>query len=439
MGFELFAVSAPFRQTVLELDAVYAATTGTSLIESTGLFMNTFPPGADTLGDSWPVSITLPALTMLQLALVDTLAVIGITPDAVMGHSAGETVVLSASGSASKAAAMELSIARGRALALVEEAKGTMAALSASPAEAHKIIQSLEAEVGDIVLEIGCYNSPGAVTLSGLEAHIDLAVSKANTAGMFARKLKTHVPVHSALMEICRTEFERLVGEVFSRHSTSSPTVATFSTVTGQLFDGCFDPQYFWDGTRHPVLFHDAVGSIVSKYEAATFIEIGPHPVLIGYLKSMTEGLDGFTFTCPLRRSRALVPEQKLEPFQLLTTVGEVVIAGHRCVDFDALCGTSVRLTEKLPEYPFAPKKLPLFFPTHYIAKQRQHRNGPLNYPQLRINVDTHPGLAGHIIKGEPIMPAAGFVEMVCSDCTPSTCYNSYHPLGSRVRSYRII
>ena len=45
----------------------------------------------------------LPAITMLQLALVDALAAAGVAPDAVIGHSAGETAVLAASGSASLA------------------------------------------------------------------------------------------------------------------------------------------------------------------------------------------------------------------------------------------------------------------------------------------------------------------------------------------------
>ncbi|KAF9795782.1 hypothetical protein IEO21_11072 [Rhodonia placenta] len=37
---------------------------------------------------------------------------------------------------------------------------------------------------------------------------------------------------------------------------------------------------------------------------------------------------------------------------------------------------------------------------------------GPLNHRYLRINKDTHPVLAEHVIRGEPIMPAAGFIEM---------------------------
>lgn len=411
MGRELFKASAPFRASITELDAIYANVVGTSLIESTGIFNGAAADAKDTLGDPWPISLTLPALTMLQLALIDTLAAVGVRPDIVVGHSAGETAVLYASGAASKAAALELAIARGRALAMVEQAKGTMAAVSCSPKDAQKIIDEVDAELGEGVLSIGCYNSPTAVTLSGAESHIDLAVAKATAAGVFARKLKTRVPVHSAMMELCRAEFQQLTAELFARHQVSAPKVTTYSTVTGDVFSRAFDPQYYWDGTLGPVRFTDAIQAMVRKNKTCTFVEIGPHPVLISYLQSMTEGRDGVTITCPLRRPRA--PEPGIEVFEFLTALGKVVVAGHNCVDFDTLYANAGRFTGTLPKYPFAPKVVPWRAPTAEIARQRQRRNGPMNYLQLEMNVRTHPGLADHVIKGEPIMPAAGFMEMV--------------------------
>ncbi|KAI0749982.1 hypothetical protein C8Q80DRAFT_660233 [Daedaleopsis nitida] len=410
MGRQLFGACAPFRESILELDQVYASVVGASLIETTGLFTDTHAETSDTLGNPWPIAITLPALTMLQLALVDALAAVGVRPDAVVGHSAGETAVLSASGAASKAAALELAIARGRALSLVEEAKGTMAAVSCSPKDARTIIEEVQTELGQGVLEVGCFNTSNAVTLSGAESHIDLAVAKATAAGIFARKLKTRVPVHSEMMNLCRDELEKLLAVVFSRHNVSTPTVAAYSTMTGQAFTGAFDAQYYWDGTIGPVRFKEAISAMSAKYKTMTFVEIGPHPVLTSYLQSITGDREDIAITCPLRRPRA--PEPGAEVFEFLTALGKVATAGHNCVDFDVLYGGSRSFTGSLPAYPFAPKSIPWFVASPEIARQRQHRNGPMNYPQLAINVRTHPGLADHVIKGEPIMPAAGFVEM---------------------------
>ena len=412
MGRELFRTCAPFRESILELDQVYASVVGTSLVESTGLFEDSEAHPTDTLGDLWPIAITLPALTMLQLALVDALAVAGVRPDVVVGHSAGETAVLSASGAASKVVALKLAIARGRALALLEDAKGTMAAVSCSPAQAKAIIDEVKAELGDGVLEVGCYNTADAVTLSGQETHVEAAVAKATAARIFARRLKTRIPVHSAMMELCRAEFMRLLADIFPTGAEACvPKVATYSTVTGALFEGVFDTDYYWDGTLKPVLFQDAIEAMLPRYKGATFVESGPHPVLVGYLRTMAEGFDNIAVTCPLRRARTPTPGTEVSEF--LTALGSVVAAGHNCVDFDALYGSAGRFAGVLPKYPFAPKSVPWFAPTAEIARQRQHRNGPLNYPQLRVNAKTHPELADHVVKGEPIMPASGFIEMV--------------------------
>ncbi|EJF59192.1 ketoacyl-synt-domain-containing protein [Dichomitus squalens LYAD-421 SS1] len=424
MGRDLFKSCSVFRSSILELDEVYKASTGTSLVEL-GLFTDVPYESSDPLGDPWPIVTMLPALTMLQLALFDTLIAAGVSPDIVVGHSAGETAVLAACGAASKAAALELAIARGQALSVVETAEGTMAAFSCSPAEASSIIAAVKAELGDGVLEIGCYNTPGAVTLSGAESHILLAVAKANEAGIFARKLRTRVPVHSAMMELCRNAFEREVGNVFARHPVSPPTVETYSTLTGQHFESLFNAQYFWDGTLRPVQFTSAIQSLSARHPNATFVEIGPHPVLTSYIVSMSG--KSAVVTCPMRRHK--VPQEGLEVAEFLSTLGKLVTAGHNCVNFDALYGTSRAYTGTLPRYPFAAKKVPWYFPTAEIVRQRQHRNGPLNYPQLQINSQTHPALAEHIIKGEPIMPAAGFIEMAL-EFGASELYNvEFHAL----------
>lgn len=410
VGKDLYKACIPFRKSILALDKVYASVVGSSLIESTGLFSADFTGTTDALGEPWPMSIVLPALTMLQLALVDTLAVVGVLPDIVIGHSAGETAVLSASGAASKSAALELAIARGRALSLVEEAGGTMAAINCSAKDAQQIIDEVNGKLGTDVLTIGCFNAPDAVTLSGTESHIDLAVAKASAVGIFARKLKTRVPVHSTIMELCHASFEKLVADVFSRHDVSPPTVTVYSTVTGKIFDRAFDTAYYWDGTLGAVQFKDAIHTLLNKNKSATFIEIGPHPVLAAYLQTIGQHHNNITITCPLRRLRTLEPG--IETFEFVTSLGKVVTAGHGVVNFDVLYGSATTYTGSLPRYPFALRSVPWSVATPEIVRQRQQRSGPMNYPQLQINAHTHPGLADHVIQGEPIMPAAGFIEM---------------------------
>ncbi|KAH9934295.1 ketoacyl-synt-domain-containing protein [Fomitopsis serialis] len=393
MGRELFKTCVPFHDTVVELDHVYAGVTGKSLITHIGLFDDSNIP--DNLGDVWPASITLPALTILQIALVETLAAIGVKPDVVVGHSAGETAVLYASGAASKGMAVELAIARGQVMEALEGHGGTMAALACSSELAKEIIAEVIAELGPAVLEIGCFNAPNAVTLSGSAQHVSSAVQRAKATGILATSLRTRVAVHSSMMTFCQAEYEELVGKVFETHSIGSTKVETFSTLSGDIQSAPFDAPYFWNNTLGPVMFDLAVTSIQARHPRAIFVELGPHP--------------GATVLSPLKRSKS-VEVGELTP--IIDFVGQLACAGYSGVDMDVLYGTAESQGAALPQYPFMRKEVPYVAPTFEITRQRQARNGPLNYPQLRINTQTHPGLADHIIKNEPIMPASGFLEM---------------------------
>ena len=157
--------------------------------------------------------------------------------------------------------------------------------------------------------------------------------------------------------------------------------------------------------------FDQALSLISQKHPAATLVEIGAHPVLHGYLLARYPPTQ---VTGTLRRPR--VPESGVETRALLNALGRIVAAGHNCVDFDVLYAPPTRADRSRTRplaYPFAPKPVTWAAHTMEITRQTQPRNGPMNYPQLSINVRTHPGLADHVIKGEPIMPAAGFLEMV--------------------------
>ncbi|EPQ57833.1 polyketide synthase [Gloeophyllum trabeum ATCC 11539] len=365
-------------------------------------------PHEDVLGEVWPIAITLPALAMVQIALFDTLVSLAIKPDAVIGHSAGETAMIYASGAGSKALALELAIARGRAMSALEDADGAMAAVNCSVDQVRDIIATVIAEAGFGPLEIGCYNTPEAVTLSGKASHINLAVQVAEGRGFFARRLRTKIPVHSAMMDLCQSEYQRLVQDVFARYTVQAPSIDVYSAESGEAFTKIFDAQYFWDNTRGSVRFAEAVKALQFKYSTAIFVELGPHPVLSGYVSSMV-GKDS-PVLCPLRRPKKGQPAVELQG--LVEFVGKLVVSGYHSVDFNVLsaCDQEGQVTP-LP-YPFARRDVPYVAATPEITRQRQNRNGPLNYPQLQVNVNTHPALAEHVIKGEPIMPAAGYLEM---------------------------
>lgn len=416
VGRELFKTCVPFHDTVMDLDEVYQSVTGKSLITDIGLFGEARNV-RDTLGNVWPISVTLPALTILQIGLLDALAAVGIKPEVVVGHSAGETAVLYASGAASKAMAVELSIARGRAMETLETHDGAMAAMACSRARAEEIIMEVMAELGPAVLEVGCLNAPNAVTLSGSAEHVMSAVVRAKSSGILATRLRTRIPVHSSMMKICQDNYEAHVRGVFRKYAVGAPKVETFSTLTGCMLSMPYDPDYYWNNTIGVVMFEPAIKAIRARYPQAIFVELGPHPVLSAYI-SATAGETSTTLS-PLKRSRS-TDNGELRSF--MDCIGRLVCAGYVGVDMDVLYGTAKHAGKEVPAYPFARKQVAYIAPTFEITRQRQLRYGPLNYPQLQVNTQTHPGLADHIIQNEPIMPAAGFIEMVCAShvmCDP--------------------
>ncbi|KAG1766333.1 hypothetical protein EV702DRAFT_1150480 [Suillus placidus] len=405
MGRELFSSCTVFQRSILEMDEIHKLSTGFSLIAQTGLFTQQ-THSAEALGDIWPISVTLPALTMLQIATFDVLVSLGMKPTAIVGHSAGETALLYASGAGCKAMAVELAIARGRAMTIVEGSQGAMAAVSCSPEQAQKVISQIYTDQGKADVDIGCYNTPSAITLSGSSADIDLAVQGAKAAGFLAKRLNTAVPVHSRMMDACRDEFLRLVTDIFDRYPSKPPQIPTYSTECGMLKNDRFSAEYYWSGTRGPVQFAGAIHRMIHEMGSPNFLEIGPHPALASYLVTLSDG--AATVVCPLRRPNA----NQGEVMSFLDALGKLAVAGHCDIDFNVLNGCTATDVTKLPAYPFSRKKVLLYPISPSIKRICQPRNGPLNHSQLRINSQTHPYLTQHVIQGEPIMPASGFLEM---------------------------
>jgi acyl transferase domain-containing protein len=353
----------------------------------------------------WPISLTLPAIAMFQMAFFDLLNHLGVHPDIVLGHSAGETAVLYASGAAPKAMAVELAIIRGRIFSTLENSGGTMAALSCSPDEVRKLLAQYQSVNAGGVVELACLNSPTAVAISGHEHSIDCVLDLAQRAGIFATKIRTRIPIHSSMMDACRDQYLSDMRTLFQRYpGDHTPALTTFSTLTGDLIVQPFDGEYYWTQTRSQVLFAPVIENLS---EQATFVEISPHPVLRSYLSEMASDSSTVLPTVWRPKSGSASAEYR----DVLHLLGKLTAAGHNCVDFTLLNGALCSESNlKFPAYPFVKKQFPLY---PEAARDTEYYNGPLNRSRFRLNQDTHPTFAEHVIRGEPIWPAAGFLEMV--------------------------
>ncbi|OSX62618.1 hypothetical protein POSPLADRAFT_1141091 [Postia placenta MAD-698-R-SB12] len=407
MGRELFERFTVFRHSVLEMDRIYETLTGSSMLRDYGLFDGCGSPGK--LKDVWPISLILPSIAMFQIALFDLLTSFGMKPDIIIGHSAGETAMLYASGAAPKEMAFELAVIRGRAFAPLEALGGGMAAISCGKEDAEEIIASVRSELPDNILEIACFNSPSAIAIAGHDIAITRALELCQTRGVFGRKIRTSVPMHSSMMERCREDYCRELRALFERYPGQHvPQIPTYSTLTGERLSDSIDADYFWRNTRSPVRFTQAMERLTAS-QSCTFVEISPHPVLVSYISSMAG--DGSPVISTMHRVKPNMPS--VDHVDLLRVCGELTASGFNGVNFTALNNRACYECDvSLPAYPFSKKSYALYPDTPGYAKQMEPHLGPLNHRYLRINKDTHPVLAEHVIRGEPIMPAAGFIEM---------------------------
>ncbi|KAJ6466074.1 putative polyketide synthase, partial [Mycena vitilis] len=401
MGRELFYASPVFRNSVLEMDAICLRTMNKSLVNDCGLFGSV--SSSFNFPQVWPISLTLPAIAMFQMALFDLLVDLGVRPDGILGHSAGETAVLYASGAAPKAMAMELAIIRGRVFTALENSGGTMAALSCSAQEAESLLMQHRSAHRDAIVELACLNSPSAVAISGQERSIEHILDLAQTKGILGRKIRTCVPIHSSMMDACRDQYRSEVEDLFDRYpGHHAPKICTYSTLTGSPFAGPFDAEYFWMNTRSQVLFTPTVRNFT---RVTTFVEIGPHPVLSSYLSELAAASS--TVLSVAQRPKAGCSSTEYR--DILQFFGKLTVAGHNCVDFTLLNLASCSESKtRLPAYPFLKKQFPLF----PDATEPKYYHGPINRSHLQLNHETHPTLSEHVIRGEPIWPAAGFLEM---------------------------
>lgn len=419
VGRQLFAAFPAFRKSILEMDETFLRVTGKSMVTDYGLFGAQTSAAPFAFPAVWPIALTLPSIAIFQIAFFDLLISLGIKPDMLVGHSAGETALLYTSGAAPKAMAVELAIIRGRTFSKVESAGGTMAALSCTEPDAVKYIDEYKAEFPNALVELACLNAPAAVALSGEEKAIEGVLAKAKEAGVFGVKIRTFVPIHSSMMEMIKEEYLGQVQDLFARYTSAGeqlkPTIPTYSTLFASLLGPqfVFTPEYFWENTRGKVLFTPVIQSLA---ENSTFIEIAPHPVLSVYLSTMAGEGSAVLSTVYRPSNKPNIPPSS-ETHDLVRFFGKLVCAGYGALDFSSLNGapyTPQKLSKRLPAYPFTKKSFPLYADVvSEDGKDSEKNYGPLNRARLRVNQDTHPSLKQHVIRGEPIWPAAAFLEMV--------------------------
>ena len=339
MGHELMKTEPLFASILKEADRLFTKIAGWSILDEM------MRPESESR--IYTTEVAQPANFMLQLGLFELLKSWGVKPSAVIGHSVGEVSSAYASGSLSLEDALRVSYHRSHTQAKTA-GTGTMVATALNQADAEKYLHALETRLpveqqGKVSL--AGINSASNTTMSGDEAIIDQIIAELEEKNIFARKLRVEVPYHSAGMDPILEELAIALADL----SPKQTTLPLYSTVSGELSeDQGFDAQYWCDNVRQPVYFEKAINNLLEAGHEL-FLEVGPHPVLSGYIKEsiLKSQHNGVCFSTLKRKEPEM--ERLSEAVSTLWTSGVDI-------DFVQYIG-SANPKADLPVYPWQRKK----------------------------------------------------------------------------------
>ncbi|KAI2827547.1 hypothetical protein CBS147345_6499 [Aspergillus niger] len=359
------------------------------------------------------VELAQPLCTALQLGLLQILTYWGIKPSTVVGHSSGEIAAAYASGAITMESAIIIAFYRGK-LAKLQEGSGAMASIGLTHDEVIPFL--LDGVV------VACENSPRNVTISGPKDKLAQVISNITAAlpGTFCRKLRVQVAYHSPQMETLGTTYEHTLTPHIIPRSQMRPML---STVVGDTLTdpSQLGPEYWRRNLESPVRFSKAIEMLLRMKTKCTniFIEIGPHSALSAPLRQMFQ----LAPQSPPVYIPTLTRNDGHQESLLLATAGYVFNTGS-FVNLSTIVNAG-RLLSDIPRFPW----------THtdrYWCEGKPSRDWRLRSlphhellgslameattlePSWRnvLRLDDVPWLSDHVLHGEVVFPAAGYIAM---------------------------
>ncbi|KAL8902296.1 MAG: hypothetical protein Q9207_004780 [Kuettlingeria erythrocarpa] len=423
MGRELFQRFTSFRQSLSDSEKILREF-GSSWLLTDALYGATVDSRIDE-GET-----AQPAVTAIQIALVDLLADFNVYPQTVIGHSSGEIAAAYTAGALSHRNALKVAYHRGSLPKLCRQKKaqiGAMLAVGLSETELLPYITRLMKGT----VSVACSNSPTSSTLSGDEAAIDEVAELLNNDAIFNRRLKVDAAYHSHHMRHVAHEYEHWLGDVET--SRMKDGVEFISSVTAKEKRTGFGTAYWIHNLVSKVRFLDAL----TEYRRRSLqqsgqqpprhllLEIGPHGALQGPIRQTydhkTKEFD-FMYAPTLQRGRNGVQTT-------LELAGKLFSHGYP-IDLEKICGSADRRHAR-----FRPMDLPCYSWDHARAhwhesqlskeyRQRRHRSHdllgsrivgtPSHEPRWRhiVNLENSPWLAEHVVDGLVTFPGAAYLCM---------------------------
>jgi acyl transferase domain-containing protein/NADP-dependent 3-hydroxy acid dehydrogenase YdfG/acyl carrier protein len=231
-----------------------------------------------------------------------------------------------------------------------------------------------------------------------------------------ARRIPVDYASHSAEVELLQDELLDALAPI----TPQSSEIPFYSTVTGDWLDTAFlDATYWYRNLRQTVRFEPATRALAEQ-GYRTFIEVSPHPVLLGGVQeTLDDTADGGIALGSLRRDDG-------GPDRFQISLAQAQVNG---VEVDLVSGLARRGARRcdLPTYAFQRDE-------YWLATVAGAGDAAglgltaLDHPMLgagtdlpgsggtvltgRLSQRTHPWLADHAVHGTVLLPGAAFVEL---------------------------
>ncbi|KAI1380222.1 putative polyketide synthase [Hypoxylon crocopeplum] len=274
IGRELFEDFPYFRSQVLQLDHI---------VKRLG-FPSVLPVIDGSIGDdSCSPVVSQLSIVLIEIALAQFWTILGIQPDAVIGHSLGEYAALVVAGVISASDCFFLVGKRAEYLSQsCEEGSHVMLSVRTSADEVGKI-------VGDAVkYEVSCFNGHEDTVVSGSRDDIDTIRAALETKSIKCLQLDLPYAFHTAQIEPILDTFEKTASHI----SFKAPGIPVISPLLGScIFDGkTINGNYLRRASREPVKFTDAIAAAQELglvNDKTVWIDLGPHPVCGGLVRNL--------------------------------------------------------------------------------------------------------------------------------------------------------
>jgi len=402
-GETLMAVPV-YREAVLEVDALFQALSGYSILEKAQTL------SAETLRETQHAQ---PVTFLIQVGIVKLLESSGIWPSIVTGHSAGEVASAYAAGLLTLDEAVQVVYHRSQ-----EQQKlagcGRLLAVGLGQNEVMDFLATLELSP-DNAVEIACVNSPSGTVLAGVEVALN-QVKAALPPGTFSAFVQGNIAFHSSHVDPilpnirCRLTFLDRPDRVLARTNISPVFV---STVTGEESTRT-DAEYWCRNVRSAVLFQHAVQCIFEDEDTApdVVLEIGPHKTLAGPVLQTIKAAGREALVLPTLTRNGHCLKVMMDLFAML-------FESNVKMNFETLYHALSYSVVDIPKHPFIKTRMHELVHIHNRELvSGLYLKGPVagSYKSGAYEVEvcdrTFKSMMDHKMGGQEILPGCFYVEM---------------------------